>query len=100
MAEGPSGGSLFYYGGDSDEPAAPVVEIRCTNGILFGTIEDCVLEVKCRSNRCGHEAGTVVIHRFDLGTGKLIDTRKFKSPRLTREEAGGDDLRNTPLRSA
>lgn len=77
-----------------------MAEVRCDNGILFGTIEDRVLEVKCRSNRCGHERGVVVIHRFDLETGKLLETRKFKSPNSTREEAGGNDIRNTPLRSA
>jgi hypothetical protein len=29
----------------------------------------------------------VVLHRFDLATGKLVDTRKFKdTPRVDRRE--------------
>lgn len=64
------------------------MEIRCDNGILFGMVEDNVLEVKCRSRRCGHEVGTVAIHRFDLTTGELQGTLLFNDP-ATRKETKG-----------
>ena len=50
------------------------MDVRCDNGILFGVVEEGVLEVKCRSRRCGHKAGTVVLHRFDLKTGECVES--------------------------
>lgn len=75
------------------------MELRCENGILFGIVEDGVLEVKCRSRRCGHEVGAVVIHRFDLTAGNIQGTLKFKDPSIKKEERDG--TRNeSSLRSA
>lgn len=63
------------------------MELRCDNGILFGVIlpEEGLLEVKCRSRRCGHEAGVVVLHRFDLKTGEPKGTLQFKNPSMRKE---------------
>jgi hypothetical protein len=73
-------------------------ELRCDNGILFGILEGSVLEVKCRSRRCGYETGVVVIHRFRLETGDLVGTtQRYKDPKW-RKEAVGDD--KSPVRSA
>lgn len=77
------------------------MEIRCDNGILFGRLEDGVLEVKCRSRRCGHEAGVVVIHQFDLMTGELKGTLKFKDPANTKGvSSDGSRSDRASLRSA
>lgn len=64
------------------------MELRCASGIKHGdlTVEDGVLEVKCRSKRCGHQPGTIVIHRFSVLTGALISTRKFNDP-VRRDDA-------------
>lgn len=64
------------------------MELRCENGIKFGEITDSgVLEVKCRSSRCGHGIeGVVVIHRFDPFTGELLGSRRFKDPATGRKE--------------
>lgn len=62
------------------------MDLRCDNGILFGIIDGSAIDVKCRSRRCGHEAGSVVIHRFDLKTGKLQGTMKFKDPANKKKE--------------
>lgn len=83
------------------------MEIRCDNGILFGVIEEedrdgvvtRVLEVKCRSRRCGHEAGAVVLHRFDLETGNIQGTLKFKDP-VTRKESRNAAGKYPAIRSA
>jgi hypothetical protein len=63
------------------------MDLRCDNGILFGQIlpEEGLLEVKCRSRRCGHGDGEVVLHRFDLQTGELQGTLKFKQPAIRKE---------------
>jgi hypothetical protein len=67
------------------------MDLRCDNGILHGVIlpEEGLLEVKCRSRRCGHGDGAVVFHRFDLQTGNLKGTLQFKDP-ANRKEAGND----------
>lgn len=60
-------------------------EIRCDfklHGIL---ISDGVLEVKCSSALCGKKPGVVVLHRFDVHTGNLIETKKFKdTPKINK----------------
>lgn len=78
-----------------------MIELRCDNGIMFGVIKDGILEVKCRSRRCGHEAGVVVIHRFDLSTGEPQGTLKFKDP-ANMKGVSNDGTRShrTSLRSA
>ena len=55
-------------------------ELRCDNNILFGILDGDFLDVKCRSQYCGHAPGTVVIHRFDLATGDLLYTSRYKDP--------------------
>ena len=68
----------------------PEVELRCDNGIKFGELfpEDETLEVKCRSTRCGAGPGVIVIHSFDVRTGKMVGTETFREPAMTR---GGNE---------
>lgn len=75
------------------------MDLRCDSGIKHGDllVEDGVLEVKCRSKRCGHQPGTIVIHRFDASTGALISTRKFTDPVKGNDHALGHCV---PVRSA
>jgi hypothetical protein len=63
------------------------MELRCENGIKFGDLVDGVIEVKCRSSRCGHGYGMVVLHRFDALTGEMLGTRHFKDPADMRKVA-------------
>jgi len=64
-----------------------MIELRCDNEIKFGELfeEDSVIEVKCRSRRCGAGPGIVVLHGFDLESGKLLGTRKFREPPTMKE---------------
>jgi hypothetical protein len=64
------------------------MELRCDSGILFGIIDEeaQTIEFKCRSTRCGAGPGVVVLHRFSLRTGELIDTKRFRNPRKERKE--------------
>lgn len=58
-----------------------MTELRCDNGILYGIlVSEGVVEVKCRSQRCGASAGVVVLHRFSTVTGELLDTNQFAEP--------------------
>lgn len=60
-------------------------ELRCDHK-LFGILLDSnTLEVKCQSRFCGHERGTVALHRFDLRDGTLIETKVYKNPILRKE---------------
>lgn len=38
-----------------------------------------VLEVSCDSRFCGKRAGVTVRHQFDLATGLMIETHKYKT---------------------
>lgn len=60
------------------------MDVRCDKK-LHGIIENGVLEVKCGSVFCGARRGAVVIHRFSLQDGKLIDTKHFKDPGVKGE---------------
>ncbi len=76
------------------------MELRCDNGILYGVIaEQDELEVRCRSARCGHEAGVVVLHKFNIRTGKLVKTSVFADPKGKGETNDTRTLRSA-VRSA
>lgn len=64
------------------------VELRCDKRLHGVLTDDGVIEISCRSALCGHKAGVVVIHRFDVRNGgKLIDTKMYRDPLYhTRKE--------------
>lgn len=58
------------------------MDLRCNMLKHAELIEPGVIEVKCRSARCGAGPGVVVLHRFDTNNGELLaTTRRFKEPR-------------------
>lgn len=62
------------------------MELRCEHKLVGVLTDDGVLEVKCNSRFCGHEPGVVVIHRFSVEDGKLIETKRYKdTPVITKE---------------
>lgn len=65
------------------------MELRCDHR-LHGHIDEGVIEFSCRSRLCGKRPGVVVIHRFDVTTGKLIETRRFRDPVKESPEMGVD----------
>lgn len=67
-----------------------MTDLRCDNLILFGVVDENVLEVKCRSSRCGAGKGVVVLHRFDIVTGRLLSTNRYRNP--TRRNANEHSL--------
>ena len=58
-------------------------DLRCISKKRHGILdaEGHTLEVKCNSRICGAQRGVVVLHRFNLLTGELIETHKYKEPR-------------------
>lgn len=79
------------------------MEARCAYGLLFFCVVDVegqhLIEVKCRSARCGAEPGVVVLHRFTVN-GELHSTRRFKDPGVRKENMHGNHSRSAALRSA
>lgn len=63
------------------------MQLRCDHK-LHGHIDGNVLEVGCQSRFCGKRPGIVVVHRFDVTTGKLIETKRFKDPVKQAPEMG------------
>jgi hypothetical protein len=58
------------------------MDLRCEGGKKFGELlEPHTVEFKCRSPRCGHQPGVVVLHRFDAVTGVLLETTSYREPR-------------------
>lgn len=56
-------------------------ELRCDSKKHGEVVDDHIVEVKCDSRFCGAKPGVIVLHRFDLATGKLVDTNRFKDIR-------------------
>lgn len=57
------------------------MDIRCDGNKLHAQIVDGFLEVRCRSQFCGYKSGVIIIHRFDLVSGKLVKTDPYSEPR-------------------
>ena len=79
------------------------MEARCDFGLLFFCVVEVdgqhLIEVKCRSTRCGVEPGVVVLHRFTVN-GVLHSTQRFKDPGYRKEMSNDNHARSAALRSA
>ena len=62
-----------------------MTELRCDTK-LHGVLHDGILEIKCRSNRCGAGPDVVVLHQFNILTGELIKTLTFREPRIREHQ--------------
>ena len=56
-------------------------ELRCNSKKHAVLIEEGsgLLEVKCDSRFCGAASGVIVLHKFDLTTGKCVDTQRYNT---------------------
>jgi hypothetical protein len=61
-----------------------MTDIRCRGKLHGILINEETVEIKCRSAICGARAGVVVLHEFNIHTGDLVQTRRFKD--IKREE--------------
>lgn len=59
------------------------MDLRCEFIKHAELISPGVIEFKCRSKKCGHGPGIVVIHKFDTITGEMLSTKRFKDPEGT-----------------
>lgn len=75
-----------------------MLELRC-GGTMHGRMEDNLLEVKCSRRSCGVQPGVVVLHTFDVTTGKLVNTTKYASPPKEGMQDGTRNKRSS-IRSA
>lgn len=66
------------------------MELRCQAKTLYGKVSDNAvgkLEVRCRGSWCGYRPGVVVLHTFDLSTGKVEKTERFSDPSRVFQQA-------------
>lgn len=56
------------------------MDLRCPAKKHGVVIREGVVEIKCDSRFCRAEQGVTVLHRFDVTTGELVETVKFKDP--------------------
>jgi hypothetical protein len=70
------------------------IELRC-EGNLYGVYdpEAHTLEVRCKRRAHGAYPGTIVLHTISLETGKVVDTHKYKDPRVDQQKGLGDASR-------
>lgn len=61
------------------------MDIRC-HAKKHAEINDGVLEIMCKSRWCGGP-GVVVIHRWDVATGKGLKDKRFRKPIDTTRKA-------------
>jgi len=61
-----------------------MIELRCPNKkfgeVTVPSLDEGQIEVACPSRFCGKRSGVTVLHVFSTRTGKLLDTRQFRSP--------------------
>lgn len=67
-----------------------MTELRC-NSKKHAELVDGMIEVKCNSRFCGAFPGIVVLHRYDTGSGELVETKKYKDPGRTVNRASNHD---------
>jgi hypothetical protein len=56
-------------------------ELRCGSKKFGEVVDGHTVEVKCDSRFCGAKPGVIVLHKFDLSTGLLVETTRFKDIR-------------------
>jgi hypothetical protein len=61
-------------------------ELRCASRVHGVVVREDVIEVRCHSRYCGKRAGVIVLHRFEISTGKLLDTKEYKTIEVQKEE--------------
>lgn len=71
------------------------VDLKCPNRSRHAVLypEEGFIEVKCDRKFCGAGKDRVILHRFDLGTGELIQTLRFAEPMRKAEDESKAALR-------
>lgn len=72
------------------------MDLRCP-AKKHGELNGEFIERKCDSRFCGAAPGVVVIHRFAVSTGELVETHRFKDPGKGKAHASRN---STAVRSA
>jgi len=78
-----------------DNQRVDSVKFRCEGGIQ-GIVKKypngrVFLEMRCIDKRCAdRNVGEVVFHYFDIETGKLDHTKKYRDPRKPKSMSGQD----------
>lgn len=74
-------------------------DVRCPSKKHAVLLDAGILEVKCDSRFCGAKPGIIVLHRFSLETGELLETSRYSDPgREVKHYAAQHN--SAPVRSA
>jgi hypothetical protein len=78
------------------------MDLRCEAGKKFGELfpDDEIIEVKCDRPACGAGPGIIVLHGFDVQTGKLLGTERFAEPPRIGGARNGAQHNSAAVRSA
>lgn len=61
------------------------MDMRCNSKMHGRLTDDGLFEVSCGSAFCGKKPGVVVLHRFNVKTGELVETKKYKdTPKVNK----------------
>lgn len=74
------------------------MDLRC-DFKKHGELHEDTVEVKCSSRYCGARAGVVVLHRFSIDNGKLMDTLRFRDPMYKEARRNGADNHPAAIRT-
>jgi hypothetical protein len=74
-----------------------MIELRC-GGTMHGRMDGFLLEVKCGRRSCGAKPGVVVLHTFDVMTGELVGTARYKDPIKKKGRSNGSSGSRTAVR--
>lgn len=62
-----------------------MIELRCPSRkfgeVTVPSLDEGQIEVMCPSRWCGRRSDVTVLHTFSTATGKLLATRRFRSPK-------------------
>lgn len=76
-----------------------MMELRC-GGTMHGRMDGFLLEVKCHRRSCGSKPGVVILHTFDVTTGELVSTKRFKDPVKKKGSSNGSSGSRTSVRNS
>lgn len=72
--------------------------LRCGSTLHGRMMDATTLEVRCKRRACGAAPGVIVLHRFNIASGDLINTKKYADPR--KELANGAKQSVTSIRAS
>ncbi len=62
------------------------MQLRCSS-TMHAKLDGDKLKVRCRRRPCGAKRGVIVVHTFDLTTGKMVGTTMYADPIVKEDDS-------------